>query len=82
MKKHALYRIRQIALPRNAGDCFIGPGWFRVECRIAVFFWREIGACRSLDEARSFIRANAMHRRIARIPPRLIARFGPDGKEI
>jgi hypothetical protein len=82
MKARALYRIRQIALPRKTGDRFIGPGWFHVERRIALFFWREVSACTSLDDAQLFVRADVRQRRLARIPPRLIGRFGADGKEI
>ncbi|RQR49600.1 hypothetical protein DIE19_31670 [Burkholderia sp. Bp9126] len=80
--KRAFYRIRLIPAPRKSDNPPLVPVWFRIERRVALVFWREIGACRHGDMhgAKIAISADVIRRRIKRLRPTVVASADAAGK--
>ncbi|KWF62421.1 hypothetical protein WL92_17015 [Burkholderia multivorans] len=78
----APYRIRLIPAPSDRHRPPLGAAWFRVERRVAILFWREIGAFRHGDMhgAELAIRSDAIRRRARRLRSVVVARADAAGK--
>ncbi|WP_257812780.1 hypothetical protein [Burkholderia glumae] len=76
------YRVRLIPEPREIDRPPLGRAWFRVERRVALIFWREIGAFSfgDMHGAQAAISADVIRRRIKRLRPTVVARADADGK--
>jgi len=76
------YRVRLMPAPREIDRPPLGRAWFRVERRVALIFWREIGACSfgDMTGVQAAISEDVMRRRIKRLRPTVVAQADADGR--
>lgn len=75
------YRVRLMPAPREIDRPPLGRAWFLVERRVALVFWREIGACSfgDIPGVQAAISDDVIRRRIKRLRPTVVAQADADG---